>query len=57
MTPMNHRCIAPDDNGHLCGKPATTERTIAGLVCHLCDEHAREVDSDDLDIADDEVSS
>lgn len=41
------RCIAPiDDEGHLCGAPATEERVIEDLVCPLCAEHAAEVDED-----------
>lgn len=44
MTPST--CIAPNDLGHLCGKPATTSRVVAGLVCALCPEHARELDGD-----------
>jgi Zn finger protein HypA/HybF involved in hydrogenase expression len=45
--PHSHTCIAPvDDDGHLCGKPATTQRTIEDLLCPLCEEHADEIDND-----------
>lgn len=42
------RCIAPigtrsDGTEVLCGEPATAERTVEGLVCPLCAEHAAEI--------------
>jgi hypothetical protein len=30
----------------LCGAPATAERTVEGLVCPLCAEHAAELDEE-----------
>lgn len=30
----------------LCGKPATTERSVGGVVAHLCAEHATQVDEE-----------
>lgn len=42
-------CIAPLEDGRLCGAPATTGRLIEGLVCPLCEEHAREVDAPEED--------
>lgn len=41
------RCIAPiGDDGQLCGAPATEERTVEGLVCRLCVDHAAELDAE-----------
>lgn len=34
----------PDDVIPLCGRDATTTRTVEGLVCPLCAEHAAEID-------------
>lgn len=47
MTSEAARCVAPvDENGHLCGEPATEERVVGGLVCPLCPEHAAEIDDE-----------
>jgi hypothetical protein len=41
------RCIAPvGDDDLVCGCVATTTRTVEGIVCPLCDEHARELDAE-----------
>ena len=42
-------CVTPTDTlasgeERLCGLPATTERTVEGLVCPLCAGHAAEID-------------
>ena len=41
-----HRCIAPIDDAaqQLCGARATTTRIVDDLVCHLCGNHAAELD-------------
>jgi hypothetical protein len=36
--------VAPIDP--LCGKDATTERTVEGVVMPLCEEHAAEIDAE-----------
>ena len=40
------RCIAPIDGDTLCGREATTTRTVDGLDCALCSTHATEIDHD-----------
>lgn len=40
-------CVAPDERGHLCGRPATEERIIEDLVMPLCEWHARELDEEE----------
>lgn len=35
---------APANAVPVCGKPATTERTVEDIVCPLCEEHAAELD-------------
>jgi hypothetical protein len=43
----DHQCIAPiGDDDHLCGAPATCERIVEGLLCHLCPACAAELDRD-----------
>jgi hypothetical protein len=43
-----HQCIAPTgDDDQLCGAPATCERIVEGLLCHLCSACAAELDHDD----------
>ena len=52
------RCIAPIDdmpeegldNVRLCGAQATTTRLIENLVCALCEEHAREIDDEPVEL-------
>lgn len=41
-----YRCIAPIDDAaqQLCGARATTTRIVDDLVCHLCGNHAAELD-------------
>ena len=41
-----YRCIAPTDDAaqQLCGARATTTRIVGDLVCHLCGNHAAELD-------------
>lgn len=41
-----YRCIAPTDDAaqQLCGARATTTRIVDDLVCHLCGNHAAELD-------------
>jgi len=42
-----HQCIAPiGDDDQLCGAPATCERIVEGLLCHLCPACAAELDRD-----------
>lgn len=42
-----HQCIAPTgDDDQLCGAPATCERIVEGLLCHLCPACAAELDRD-----------
>ncbi|NBW79992.1 MAG: hypothetical protein EBR27_13460 [Betaproteobacteria bacterium] len=42
-----HQCIAPTgDDDQLCGAPATCERIVEGLLCHLCPACAAELDHD-----------
>ena len=42
-----HQCIAPiGDDDQLCGAPATCERIVEGLLCHLCSACAAELDRD-----------
>jgi hypothetical protein len=43
----DHQCIALiGDDDQLCGAPATCERIVEGLLCHLCSACAAELDRD-----------
>lgn len=46
-------CDSTSDDDTLCGEPATTDRIVEGIVCPLCAEHARELDSERADVSDD----
>jgi hypothetical protein len=41
-----HICIAPLEDGTTCTLSATCVRVFDDLVCHLCQEHAEELDRD-----------
>jgi hypothetical protein len=42
-------CLAPDEDGRLCGRPATQTRLVEELVWRLCAWHAAELDENDDD--------
>jgi hypothetical protein len=42
-------CVAPLEFGDICGRDAVTSRVMEGVVCPLCEEHAREFDLDPVE--------
>lgn len=44
--PAPPTCLAPDDEGRLCGRPATTSRIVDGIEIRLCSYHAAQLDEE-----------
>lgn len=44
--PAQRLCVAPLEDGTVCGRPAVTSVVVEDLVCALCQEHADELDRD-----------
>lgn len=42
------RCVAPLEDGTLCGEPATEARVVEDVVCALCTQHAAELDAETM---------